>query len=352
MTGAADLRERFEKERTDALKRVSEATDLASLEEARVRVLGRRSSLAEARSGLRDLSDSERRELGQIANGVQAEIEAALEAKRAEFESKEKAKRWEAERVDVTLPGRASPVGSLHPLTRTLWSLVDIFVGMGYTVAEGPEAELTTLNFDALNTPFEHPSRSPSDTFYVKGSDEEVCLRTQTSPVQIRVMQSTPPPIYIVAPGRTYRRDAQDATHTSQFFQMEGLVVDKGITMGDLKGTLQVFARATFGEDLEVRLRPHFFPFTEPSAEMDVECFTCRGQGCRVCKGEGWIEVLGCGMVHPNVLEWCGIDPETYSGFAFGMGVERIAALSHGISDIRAFYENDLRFLDQFAGMA
>ncbi|MCA1706632.1 MAG: phenylalanine--tRNA ligase subunit alpha, partial [Actinobacteria bacterium] len=299
MTGADDLRQRFEKERTDALRRVSEATDLASLEEARVRVLGRRSPLADARSGLRDLSDTERRELGQIANSVSAEIEAALESKRVQFEAEETASRWDAERLDVTLPGTEFPVGSLHPLTRTLWALVDIFVGMGYTVAEGPEAELATLNFDALNTPFEHPSRSASDTFYVKGADDEVLLRTHTSPVQIRVMQSTPPPIFIVAPGRAYRRDVQDATHTSQFFQMEGLAVGKGITMADLKGTLQVFARATFGEDLEVRFRPHFFPFTEPSAEMDVECFTCRGQGCRVCKGEGWIEILGCGMVDP-----------------------------------------------------
>jgi phenylalanyl-tRNA synthetase alpha chain len=304
------------------------------------------------RSGLRDLDDSERRELGRIANEVQAKVEEALEEKRAGFHAKETAERWERERIDVTLPGSEFEVGSLHPLTRTLWSLIDIFIGLGYTVAEGPEAELATLNFDALNTPFEHPSRSQNDTFYIKDSDEEVCLRSQTSPVQIRVMQSTPPPIYIVAPGRTYRRDAQDATHTSQFFQMEGLAVDKGITMSDLKGTLQHFARATFGEDLEVRLRPHFFPFTEPSAELDVECFTCRGAGCSVCKGEGWIEVLGCGMVDPFVLEWCGIDAETYTGFAFGMGVERIAALAHGVSDIRTFYENDLRLLRQFGGLA
>lgn len=352
MTTASELRERFEKERAAALQRVNEATDIASLEEGRTRVLGRKSPISQARSGLKDLNDAERKELGQLANSVSADIEEAIASKRAVFEERETKLRWERERVDVTLPGRHYEVGSIHPLTRTLWSLIDIFVGLGYSVAEGPEAELSTLNFDALNTPFEHPSRSPSDTFYVKGTDEEVCLRTQTSPVQIRVMQSKPPPIYVVAPGRTYRRDAQDATHTSQFFQMEGLAVDKGITMADLKGTLQRFARATFGEDLDVRLRPHFFPFTEPSAEMDVECFTCRGAGCRICKGEGWIEVLGCGMVDPFVLEWCGIDPETYTGFAFGMGVERIAALSHGVSDIRGFYENDLRLLRQFGGMA
>jgi phenylalanyl-tRNA synthetase alpha chain len=352
MTDAEDLRERLEKEKAGALEKISRATDLASLDETRVRVLGRKSSLSQARGGLRSLNDTERRDVGRVANEVQAEIEAAFEAKREAFQEREKALRWERERVDVTLPGLYHEVGSVHPLTRTLWSLVDIFIGLGYTVAEGPEAELSTLNFDALNTPFEHPSRSATDTFYVKGTDEEVCLRTQTSPVQIRVMQSIPPPIYIVAPGRTYRRDAQDATHTSQFFQIEGLAVDKGITMSDLKGTLQHFARATFGEDLEVRLRPHFFPFTEPSAELDVECFTCRGKGCRVCKGEGWIEVLGCGMVDPYVLEWCGIDPETYTGFAFGMGLERIAALSHGISDIRGFYDNDLRLLRQFGGLA
>jgi phenylalanyl-tRNA synthetase alpha chain len=349
---AAEHKERLASERHEALKRIASTTDLASLDEARVRVLGRKSPLSQARSGLRDLSDSERRELGQLANEVQAEVEKAIEDKRSSFHELEMKRRWEQERIDVTLPGAPLQIGTLHPLTRTLWSLVDIFIGLGYTVAEGPEAELSTLNFDALNTPYEHPSRSPSDTFYVKGSDEEVCLRSQTSPVQIRVMQSTPPPIYIVAPGRTYRRDAQDATHTSQFFQMEGLAVAKGITMSDLKGTLQHFARATFGGDLEVRFRPHFFPFTEPSAEMDVECFTCRGKGCHVCKGEGWIEVLGCGMVDPYVLEWCGIDPETYSGFAFGMGVERIAALAHGVSDIRGFYEDDLKLLRQFGGMA
>jgi phenylalanyl-tRNA synthetase alpha chain len=352
MTDASELRQRFEEVRAEALKRVDAATDLADLEEARVRVQGRKSPLSQARGGLKDLPDSDRRDMGQLANAVQADIEQAIASKQEVFEAQETARRWERERIDVTLPGRAHPVGAIHPLTKTLWSLVDIFIGLGYSVADGPEAELAVLNFDALNTPFEHPSRSPSDTFYVRGTDEEVLLRTQTSPVQIRTMQATEPPIYIVSPGRTYRRDAEDATHISQFFQMEGLAVDKGITMADLKGTLQHFARAIFGDDLEVRLRPHFFPFTEPSAELDVECFKCRGAGCRICKNEGWIEVLGCGMVDPFVLEWCGIDPETYSGFAFGMGVERIAALSHGVSDIRGFYENDLRLLRQFGGMA
>ena len=239
----------------------------------------------------------------------------------------------------------------MHLLTQTLWEIVDIFVGLGYKVAEGPEVELSKLNFDALNTPYEHPSRSPSDTFFVEGTNEEVCLRTQTSPVQIRAMETQQPPVYVVFPGRVYRRDALDATHTAQFFQMEGLAVDEGITMGDLKGTLEVFAHELFGGDLDVRLRPHFFPFTEPSAEMDVQCFVCRGSGCRICKGEGWIEILGCGMVDPMLFEWVGYDPERYTGFAFGMGIERIAALAHGVADIRLLYENDLRFASQFGGL-
>jgi phenylalanyl-tRNA synthetase alpha chain len=238
--------------------------------------------------------------------------------------------------------------GAVHPLTKTIWEIVDIFVGLGYSVAEGPEVELSTYNFDALNTPPEHPSRSPQDTFYIEGSGDAVCLRSQTSPMQIRTMELQQPPVYIVVPGRCYRRDETDATHLSGFTQIEGLAVDEGITMSDLKGTLELFAREIFGSNLEVRLRPHFFPFTEPSAELDVQCFVCMGAGCRMCKGEGWIEVLGCGMVDPALYEWVGYDPERYSGFAFGMGVERIAALAHGVSDIRYFWENDLRFLSQF----
>lgn len=351
MSRAEDLRQRFEAERSHGLRRISEADDLAALEEAKVRVLGRRSPLSAARSALKDLDQDERRDLGRVANEVHAELEAALASRREAFEAVETKRRWERERVDVTLPGSPHLVGALHPLTRTLWDISDIFIGLGYTIAEGPEVELSRLNFDALNTPSEHSSRSPSDTYYIEGTNEEVCLRTQTSPVQIRVMQRTKPPIFILAPGRTYRREAEDPTHLSQFFQIEGLAVDEGITMGDLKGTLQAFARGIFGGDLEVRLRPHFFPFTEPSAEMDVQCFVCRGGGCRVCKGEGWIEVLGCGMVDPFVLDRCGIDPQRYSGFAFGMGLERIAALAHGISDIRTLYENDVRLLDQFKGL-
>jgi phenylalanyl-tRNA synthetase alpha chain len=281
-------------------------------------------------------------------------LEAALATKREAFEAAELAQRWERERLDVTLPGRTPSLGAIHPLTKTIWEIVDIFIGLGYVVAEGPEVELSIYNFDALNTPPEHPSRSPQDTFYIEGSNETVCLRSQTSPMQMRIMETQEPPIYVVVPGRCYRRDEVDATHLSSFTQIEGLAVDQGITMADLKGTLSAFARAVFGKDLDVRLRPHFFPFTEPSAELDVQCFVCRGSGrsCRLCKGEGWIEVLGCGMVDPALFQWVDYEPERWSGFAFGMGVERIAALAHGVGDIRQFYENDVRFLAQFKGIS
>ena len=348
----SDLRAQLEEARADGLARIAEATDLASLEEARVRALGRKAPLSKARSGLGRVDEQERKEMGRLANEVQETLEGALDAKRATFEAAELAQRWERERIDVTLPGATPPVGTVHPLTRTVWEIVDIFIGLGYVVAEGPEVELSTYNFDALNTPPEHPARSAQDTYYVEGTNETVCLRTQTSPMQMRIMETQEPPVYVVVPGRTYRREAEDATHTSQFAQIEGLAVDEGITMGDLKGSLSAFARAVFGKDLDVRLRPHYFPFTEPSAELDVQCFVCRGSGCRMCKGEGWIEVLGCGMVDPALFEWVGYDPERYSGFAFGMGIERIAALAHGVSDIRQFYENDVRFLSQFKGLA
>lgn len=313
-----------------------------------MRVLGRKAPLARARAALGGLAAEERKSTGRLANEVQSEVERALAARREMLEAAERERRWERERIDVTLPGEAPSIGSIHPLTKTVWEIVDIFIGLGYGVAEGPEVELSTLNFDAINTPPEHPSRSLQDTYYVRGTDQEVCLRSQTSPVQMRVMQSQQPPVYVLSPGRCYRREEIDATHLDQFAQIEGLAVDEGITMADLKGSLEVFARELFGKSLAVRLRPHFFPFTEPSAEMDVECFVCRGAGCRVCKRSGWIEVLGCGMVDPFLFEWAGYDPERYSGFAWGMGVERIAALAHGVSDIRLFYENDLRFLRCF----
>lgn len=350
MTELDDLRAQFEEARAEGLAAIAEADDLAAVEEARIRTLGRKTPLSRARSSLGRLPDDARKELGRLANEVQRTLEQALEAKAAEFEAAERSARWERERVDVTLPGEHVPTGSVHPLTKTIWEIVDVFVGLGYTVADGPEVELSTLNFDALNAPLEHPSRSPADTFYVEGTDERVCLRPHTSPAQIRTMQSQPPPVYIVVPGRCYRRDEEDATHLAGFAQIEGLAVDEGITVADMKGTLELFARELFGKDLATRLRGHFFPFTEPSCEMDVECFVCRGGGCRMCKGEGWIELLGCGMVDPALFEWVGYDPERYSGFAFGLGVERAAALSHGVSDIRAMYENDVRFLAQFEG--
>jgi phenylalanyl-tRNA synthetase alpha chain len=318
-----------------------------------VRILGRKAPLSRARAGLRDVPEEQRRDLGALANRVQQELERAIGERVSVFRSADLERRWVEERVDVTLPGDAVEIGSLHPLTRTMWEIVDVFIGLGYRMAEGPEVELSVYNFDALNTPPEHPSRSPQDTFFIAGSNESLCLRSQTSPVQIRAMETQTPPVYVVAPGRCYRRDEEDPTHLSQFAQIEGLAVDEGITMGDLKGTLEVVARELFGRDLEVRLRPHYFPFTEPSAELDVECFVCRGVGqCRVCKSEGWIELLGCGMVHPVLLDWVGYDTERYTGFAFGMGIERAAALANGVTDIRYFYENDLRFLDFFRGVA
>jgi phenylalanyl-tRNA synthetase alpha chain len=284
---------------------------------------------------------------------VQEALEAALSEKRRSFEVVDREQRWEREGLDVTLPGDAPARGTIHPLTRTIWEIVDIFVGLGYRVVEGPEVELVEYNFDALNFLPEHPSRAPTDTFYVD-SDPGVCLRTHTSPSQIRTMEMGEPPIYVVIPGRVYRPDTPDATHLSGFTQLEGLSVDEGITMGDLKGSLGAVSREIFGRQLEVRFRPSFFPFTEPSAEMDVQCFLCKGTDprCHVCKGEGWIEILGCGMVDPTLFEWVGYDSERYTGFAFGMGVERIASLAHGIPDIRYFWENDLRFLSQFGGVA
>ena len=348
----SELRERLEAARTEGLAKIEAADDLSALEEARVRTLGRKAALSQTRSGLGKVDEAERKELGRLANEVQGALEAALRAKQEVFDAAEREQRWERERVDVTLPGTAPTIGALHPLTKTIWEIVDIFIGLGYVMAEGPEVELSVYNFDALNTPPEHPSRSPQDTFYIEGSNDQVCLRSQTSPMQMRIMETQEPPVYVVVPGRCYRRDELDATHLSSFTQLEGLAVDEGITMADLKGSLSAFARAVFGNDLDVRLRPHFFPFTEPSAELDVQCFACRGAGCRMCKGEGWIEVLGCGMVDPALFEWAGYDPERYTGFAFGMGIERIAALAHGVSDIRYFYENDLRFLRQFRGIA
>lgn len=354
MSDAQDVKTQLQRALDIGLSAIDEANDLATLEEARVRALGRKSALSRARSGLGQLSEDERRDIGKVANDVQRSLEAALEDKRAAFAAREREARFERERIDVTLPGDDFTPGSIHPLTRTIWEIVDIFIGLGYRVVEGPDVEFGRLNFDALNFPANHPSRGPTDTFNVGDVADDIVLRTHTSPAQIRTMQSQQPPVYVVVPGRTYRRDAMDATHLASFAQIEGLAVDEQITMGDLKGSLQAFAAEVFGKDLETRLRPHHFSFTEPSAEMDVQCFVCRGRDprCRLCKGEGWIEVLGCGMVHPFLFEYVGYDTTRYSGFAFGMGVERIAALSHGIADIRYFYDNDLRFLSAFRRLA
>jgi phenylalanyl-tRNA synthetase alpha chain len=356
-----EIRAQFEAARTEGLARIEEATDLASLEEARVRTLGRKSPLSRARASLGKLSEDDRKTIGQLANEVQQALTQAFDEHRQKFEEVEQQQRWEQERIDVTLPGTEMQPATIHPLTRTIYEIVDIFVGLGYDVAEGPEVEYSRYNFDALNTPPEHPARSDLDTFFIEGSGEDVCLRTQTSPMQIRYMESQPPPVYVVVPGRVYRRETLDATHLHVFTQIEGLAVDVGITMADLKGTLQAFANQVFGKNLDIRLRPHYFPFTEPSAELDVQCFKCRGSGCSFCKQEGWIEVIGCGMVDPFLYEWITANAESdsirteyesgrYTGFAFGMGVERIAALAHGVNDIRYFWENDLRFLNQFHG--
>jgi phenylalanyl-tRNA synthetase alpha chain len=348
----AELKQRLEQARASGLAEIAAVNDLAGLEEARVRTLGRKAALSRARSDLRQVAPEHRKELGRLANEVQDELESALAARRGGFEATELAGRWERQWIDVTLPGDAPPVASVHPLTKTIWTFVDIFVGLGYKLAEGPEIERSIYIFDALNMSPAHPARSPEQTFFVEGRGEDVCLRTETSPVQIRTMEKQEPPVYVLVPGRVYRRDTTDATHLSGFIQIEGLAVDEGITMGDLKGTLEHAARSFFGAHLDVRLRPHFFPFTEPSAELDVQCFVCMGSGCRLCKQEGWIELLGCGMVDPALLQWVGYDPERYTGFAFGMGVERLAQLSYGLTDIRHLWDNDVRFLEQFRGSA
>ncbi len=349
MSDSGELRTRFETARNEGLRIIDAADDLDGLEEARVKIMGRKAPLSQARASLGKLPEDERRSLGQLANEIYNALESAFESKRERFAGAATEERWQRERIDVTLPGLSLPGGSIHPLTKTIWQIVDVFIGLGYRVADGPEVELTRYLFDALNMPQHHPARSPLDTFFIEGGGDEVVVRTETSAVQIRTMEAQGPPAYVVIPGRVYRRDAEDATHTSGFTQIEGLAVDEGITMADLKGTLEVFAQEIFGKGLDVRFRPSFFPFTEPSAEMDVQCFVCRGSGCRVCKGEGWIEILGCGLVDPFLLEWVNYDPERYSGFAFGMGVERIAALANGVSDIRQFFTNDVRFLSQIA---
>ncbi len=337
------MKEKLSKIRVEALEQINSPD--ANLEEIKVKYLGKKGELTAVLRGMGALSAEERPIIGQLANEVREHIEAALNEKKSELQAKALEAQLKAEKLDVTMPGIAAPMGHIHPLTRAQRELEDIFIGMGFSIAEGPEVELDYYNFQALNIPENHPARDTQDTFYIT---DNILLRSQTSPVQVRVMEHQKPPIRIISPGRVYRSDALDATHSPLFHQLEGLVIDKGITMGDLKGTLEVFAKKMFGEETKIRFRPHHFPFTEPSAEVDVSCFVCGGKGCRLCKGEGWIEILGAGMVHPFVLSNCGIDPEEYSGFAFGLGIERITMARYGIDDIRLFYENDERFLEQF----
>jgi phenylalanyl-tRNA synthetase alpha chain len=352
------MTERIEELRNEAEAAIAAATTSDALEQARVRYLGRKAELPNLLRGVAQLPPEQRGAVGKAANVARKALEELIERRGAELSAAELDAQLAHDRIDVTLPGApVPPAGALHLLTQTRREIEDVFVGMGYRVADGPEVERVYYNFDALNHDPAHPARLRSDTFYVA---DDVVLRTHTSPMQVRAMEYQPPPIYLIVPGRVYRRDS-DATHTPQFHQIEGLAVDEDITLADLKGTLLQFARAIFGEERQVRLRPHFFPFTEPSVEVDVSCFNCKdgvangGARCPLCKGTGWIEILGAGMVDPNVFGYVrehGYDPERIQGFAFGMGVERIAFLKHGVSDLRLFFDNDVRFLSQFAGAA
>ena len=339
------FKEELEKIRKEAQERLESSESLDMVNEIRVNVLGKKGSLKEILKGMKNVPPEERPKVGQMVNEVREQIEAAISDAQKTIERRVQEQRLAAETIDVTLPSKRLPKGHSHPNVIALKELERIFVGMGYEVIEGPEVERDYYNFEALNIPADHPAKDEQDTFYING---DILLRTQTSSTQIHAMESGKIPIRMIAPGRVYRSDAVDATHSPTFHQVEGLVVDKGVTFADLKGTLDEFAKKLFGEETKTRFRPHHFPFTEPSAEMDVSCFKCGGKGCSFCKGEGWIEILGCGMVHPHVLEICGIDPNEYSGFAFGVGLERIALLNYEIDDMRLLYENDVRFLKQF----
>ena len=341
------MKEQLEQIRLQALSAMDEAKNAAELDALRVRFLGKKGELTAVLKQMGKLSAEERPVMGQAANAVRAALEEKLEQRKTELDAAALESQLKAEKLDVTIPGTPVAAGYKHPMTKALDEATDIFVSMGFTIVEGPEVELSDYNFTKLNTEEGHPARDHSDTFYIT-EDDSVLLRTQTSPMQIRVMEQMKPPIRIIAPGRVFRKDEVDATHSPMFHQIEGLVVDEGITMGDLKGTLEMLVKKLYGEDSVIRLRPHHFPFTEPSCEVDIQCFKCHGEGCSTCKGEGWIELLGAGMVHPKVLEGCGIDTEKYSGFAFGIGLERMAMRRFQISDLRLIFENDVRFLEQF----
>ena len=329
----------------EAKAQLNEASTLAQTDDIRVKILGKKGKLTEILRGMGKLSPEERKTTGQMANKVRAEVEKMLEEKFEAVKAAAKEAQFKIEKIDVTEPGREVTLGVKHPLTITIEEVSKVFMNMGFSISEGPEVETVFNNFDALNAGPNHPSRDMTDTFYIT---KDTLLRTQTSPVQVRTLLKQEPPIKVISPGRCFRCDTPDATHSPMFHQIEGLVVDEGITMADLKGTLDSFAKQLFGTSTKTKFRPHHFPFTEPSAEMDVSCFKCGGKGCRVCKGSGWIEILGCGMVHPHVLTVGNLDTEKYTGFAFGMGVERVAMLKYGVDDIRLFYENDMRFINQF----
>lgn len=333
--------------RENALKAISGAESTDSLESLRVKYLGKKGELTAILKQMGKLSAEERPVMGQLANQIRADLESTIEATRKRLEAAALEAKLKAETLDVTIPAKELRLGHKHPMYVALDEIKDIFVGMGFTVLDGPEVELASYNFDKLNAEEGHPSRDWSDTFYFD-EDSRVMLRSQTSPMQVRAMESMPLPIRIVAPGRVYRKDEVDATHSPMFHQVEGMVIDKNVTMADLKGTLNAVMEQLFGEGTVTRFRPHHFPFTEPSCEMDVQCHKCGGKGCPTCKGEGWIEILGAGMIHPNVLKMSGIDPEEYTGWAFGMGLERLAMRRFKISDLRLIFENDVRFLEQF----
>ncbi|MBR5931271.1 MAG: phenylalanine--tRNA ligase subunit alpha [Lachnospiraceae bacterium] len=339
------MKEKLAKIRQEAIEKIKNVSSMESLNELKVAYLGKKGQMTEVLKGMKDVDASERPLIGQMVNDTRNEIENCFEEMRSSLESAILEARLKTEVIDVTLPGKAKDLGHEHPCSLILSEVEDIFIGMGYEVVSGPEVEYDYYNFEALNIPANHPAKDEQDTFYI---NNDILLRTQTSSVQIHQMEKGVLPIRMIAPGRVFRADEVDATHSPCFHQIEGLVVDKGITFADLKGTLDEFAKRFFGPDTRTKFRPHHFPFTEPSAEVDVSCFKCGGKGCRFCKGEGWIEILGCGMVHPHVLEMVGIDPNEYSGFAFGMGLERLTLLKCEIDDMRLLYENDSRFLKQF----
>ena len=341
------MREQLAKIRSEALNAFENAADLAALDALRVQYLGKKGELTGVLKMMGKLTAEERPVMGQLANDVRAALETALEERTAALENAALEQRLKDEAIDVTIPGKTTNVGHRHPMYIALDEIKEIFIGMGFDVLDGPEVELATYNFDRLNAEEGHPSRDWSDTFYFD-EDSRVMLRSQTSPMQVRAMESRQLPIRIIAPGRVYRKDEVDATHSPMFHQVEGMVIDKGVTMADLKGTLNTLVEQLYGEGTKTRFRPHHFPFTEPSCEMDVQCHKCGGVGCPTCKGEGWIEVLGAGMIHPKVLEMSGIDSEVYSGWAFGLGLERIAMRRFKIADLRLIFENDMRFLEQF----